>query len=173
MLCGVPTPFVPLIKNVCAVSPPCNSVPLPHLALSWILSKVENLASSNLSDEATDCFCHTRAPSWILSYAENLSSSSFQDGATKWLYYAVGTTHPPNVSVGELFLSMLCSVPHQIVLLSWMYVPCPPLPEYVFSVLCPPHVFLWLCHSTHPCVRQSSVRGTYPQWLLAPAEWSI
>ena len=43
-LCGVPTPFVPLIKNVCAVSPPCNSVPLPHFALSWILSKVENLA---------------------------------------------------------------------------------------------------------------------------------
>merc|ERR1711942_351967 len=51
--CGVPTPFVPLIKNVCAVSPPCNSVPLPHLALSWILSKVENLESSGLQDEAT------------------------------------------------------------------------------------------------------------------------
>ena len=59
-LCGVPTPFVPLIKKVCAVSSlpvqffQCNSVPLPHLALSWILSKVENLESSSLQDEATD-----------------------------------------------------------------------------------------------------------------------
>ena len=41
-------------------------------------------------------FCHTRAPSWILSSADNLASSNLQDGATKWLYYAVGTTHPPN-----------------------------------------------------------------------------
>ena len=41
-------------------------------------------------------YCHTRAPSWILSYAENLASFSLQDGATKWLYYAVGTDHPPH-----------------------------------------------------------------------------
>ena len=39
---------------LCGVPPPCNSMSLPHLALSWILSKEENLASSNLQDEATD-----------------------------------------------------------------------------------------------------------------------
>ena len=32
---------------MCGV-PPCNSVPLPHLALSWIPSKVKNLTSSSL-----------------------------------------------------------------------------------------------------------------------------
>ena len=68
MLCSVPTPFVPLIKKVCAMSPPsstCNSV--PHLALSWILSKVENLASSSLQDEATDCLFLVSylAPVWL------------------------------------------------------------------------------------------------------------
>ena len=53
-VCGVP-PFQ--YKFFCAVSPPpCNSVPLPHLALSLILSKVENLESSSLQDEATNCF---------------------------------------------------------------------------------------------------------------------
>ena len=93
MLCGVPTPIVPLIKMVCAVSPlilcgvptpiiliikkvcpfpPPNVVRCPypncslhqegtcgvplHSALSWILSKVENLVSSSLQDEATDYF---------------------------------------------------------------------------------------------------------------------
>ena len=67
-------------------------------------------------------YCHTRAPSWIISCAENLASSSLQDGATKWVYYAVGTTHPPTqptVLVGtqklKLFLSMLCGVPTPIV----------------------------------------------------------
>ena len=63
-------------------------------------------------------FCHTRAPSWILSYAENLASSSLQDGAMKWLYCAVGTTHPNTVLFGnqkvKLFLSMLCGVPTPI-----------------------------------------------------------
>ena len=39
----------PPIKNVCVVYPlPCSSVPLPHSAQSWILSKVKNLASSSL-----------------------------------------------------------------------------------------------------------------------------
>ena len=51
-MCGVP-PFQ--YKFFCAVSPPCNSVPLPHLTLSWILSKVENLESSSLQDEANFC----------------------------------------------------------------------------------------------------------------------
>ena len=32
----------------------CNSVPLPHSALSWILSKVENLACPSLKKEAID-----------------------------------------------------------------------------------------------------------------------
>ena len=44
----------------------------------------------------TGRFCHTRAPSWILSQAENLASVSLQDGATKWYYFLVWTTHPPN-----------------------------------------------------------------------------
>ena len=87
MLCGVPTPIVPPINKVCAVSPPiflCCAVSPPHvlllstkyvrcpplpvyifsvrcppqcsffftLALSWILSKIENLASSSLQDKA-------------------------------------------------------------------------------------------------------------------------
>ena len=30
-------------------------MPLPHLALSWVLCKVENPANSSLQDEATDC----------------------------------------------------------------------------------------------------------------------
>ena len=56
MLCSVPTPIVPLVKKVCAVSPPSSihSEPLSHSALSSILSKVENLISSSLQDEATD-----------------------------------------------------------------------------------------------------------------------
>ena len=61
MLCGVPTPIVPLINKVCAVSPPpsirffCAVSPpmqfFPSLSLSWILSKIENLASSSLQDK--------------------------------------------------------------------------------------------------------------------------
>ena len=35
--------------------PQCNHMPLPHSALSWVLSKVENLANSMLQEEATDC----------------------------------------------------------------------------------------------------------------------
>ena len=52
-----------------AVSPPCNSVPLPHLALSSILSKVENLASSSLQDGASDWVFHSKllGPSLIKS----------------------------------------------------------------------------------------------------------
>ena len=39
----------------CAVSrPQCNHMPLSHSALSWVLSKVENLANSSLQYEATD-----------------------------------------------------------------------------------------------------------------------
>ena len=61
-------------------------------------------------------YCHTRAPSWILSQAENLASPSLQDEATKWLYYAVGTAHPPThpgthpatASVGNQKLKLFC-----------------------------------------------------------------
>ena len=57
--------FVPLIKEVCAVSPSYSTTISvrcpPHVILSWILSKVENLSSSSLQDEATDCF-------FLLSY---------------------------------------------------------------------------------------------------------
>ena len=51
---------------MCGV-PPCNSVPLPHLALSWILSKVENLESSSLHDEPTDWLflASYKAPVWL------------------------------------------------------------------------------------------------------------
>ena len=59
------------------MSPPsstCNSV--PHLALSWILSKVENLASSSLQDEATDCFfSELHGPSLIINLAQLVSPS--------------------------------------------------------------------------------------------------
>ena len=72
-MCGVP-PFQ--YKFFCAVSPPCNSVPLPHLALSWILSKVENLASSSLQDEATNCFfTELLGPSLIINLAQLVSPS--------------------------------------------------------------------------------------------------
>ena len=44
-------------KFFCAVSlPKCNSVHLSLLEMSWILNKVENLASSSLRNEATDYF---------------------------------------------------------------------------------------------------------------------
>ena len=56
---------------MCGV-PPCNSVPLPHLALSWILSKVENL-----QDEATDCFFFSEllCPTFIINLAQLVSLS--------------------------------------------------------------------------------------------------
>ena len=50
--CAVSPPKLFLINEVCAVSPPLSvrffcavtpPVPLPHLALSWILREVENL----------------------------------------------------------------------------------------------------------------------------------
>ena len=61
---------------MCGV-PPCNSVPLPHLALSWILSKVENLESSSLQDEATDWlfFSELQGPSLIINLAQLVSPS--------------------------------------------------------------------------------------------------
>ena len=57
-MCCVPTPIAPLIEKVCVVFPPfrIHSVSLSHSALSWILSKVENLVSSILLDESTDSF---------------------------------------------------------------------------------------------------------------------
>ena len=101
MLCGVPTPFVPLIKKVCAVSPPsstnfsvrcpplCNSVPLPHLALSWILSKVENLESSSLQDEATHLFFFSVLfdPSLIIINLAQLVSPSVELLAEIFCYF--------------------------------------------------------------------------------------
>merc|ERR1711875_66629 len=73
-MCGVP-PFH--YKFFCAVSPPCNSVPLPHLTLSWILSKVKNLASSSLQDEAIDWLFFTEllGPSLIINLAQLVSPS--------------------------------------------------------------------------------------------------
>ena len=46
-------------ESMCGAHPPeCGSLLLPHSALSWILSKVENLANSSLQGEATDwLFC--------------------------------------------------------------------------------------------------------------------
>ena len=55
-MCGVPPSSSTNISGRCPLPPQCNSVPLPHLALSWILIKVENLSSSSLQDEATYCF---------------------------------------------------------------------------------------------------------------------
>ena len=68
MLCGVPTPT----KYVWCPPIPCNSVPLRHLALSWILSKVENVASSSLQDEATNWLLFTEllGPSLIINLAQ-------------------------------------------------------------------------------------------------------
>ena len=70
-------PPLPLQIFLCGVPPPCNSVPLPHLALSWILSKVENLASSRLQDEATDWLFFTEllGPSLIINPAQLVSPS--------------------------------------------------------------------------------------------------
>ena len=54
--------------------PQYNSVPLPHWALFWILSKGENLANSSLQDEATDCFvCVLLGPRWIINLAQLVS----------------------------------------------------------------------------------------------------
>ena len=39
-------------------------------------------------------YCHTRGPSWIRSKAENLASSNLQDGATKWYYSLQEPTRP-------------------------------------------------------------------------------
>ena len=64
-MCGVP-PYWHPVQKICAVSPPpgihffCAVSPpspiyfcaLNDLALSWILSKIKNLASSSLQDEA-------------------------------------------------------------------------------------------------------------------------
>ena len=52
--------------------PPCNSGPLPHFGLSWILSKLENLESSILQDEATDWlfFSEFLCPTLIINLAQ-------------------------------------------------------------------------------------------------------
>ena len=58
--------FLIPMKKVCVVFPlpvhisslwclpHCSSVPLPHLAMSWILSDVENLSSFSFQDEVAD-----------------------------------------------------------------------------------------------------------------------
>ena len=49
----------------------CSSVPLPHSALSGILSEIENLPSSSLQDEATNCFLmELLGPSLIINLAQ-------------------------------------------------------------------------------------------------------
>ena len=52
-------------------------MPLPHFALSWILSKLENLESSSLQDEATDWlfFSELQGPSLIINLAQLASPS--------------------------------------------------------------------------------------------------
>ena len=73
-MCGVLSPSSSTNISVrCPPPPQCNSVPLPHLALSWILSKVENLTSSSLPDEATDRFFTW--PSLIINLAQLVSPS--------------------------------------------------------------------------------------------------
>ena len=69
MLWGVPTSIVPPINNVCAVSPPSpgTSVPLPHSALSLVLSKVDKMASLCLKPVLYMQFLSYLVPSWILS----------------------------------------------------------------------------------------------------------
>ena len=59
---------------LCVVSP---LLPLPHLALPWILSKVENLASSSLQDEAKDWLFFTEllCPTLIINLAHLISLS--------------------------------------------------------------------------------------------------
>ena len=99
-----PHPYCFPINKLCAVSPlpvyvfslrcphhpPCSSLPLLPLALSWILSKVENLANSSLEDEAIywlfvhfacTCMCQRNlstlilGPSLIINLAQLASSS--------------------------------------------------------------------------------------------------
>ena len=69
-MCGVPPSSISVF---CAEHPPS---PLLHLALSWILSKVENLSSSSLKDEATDYnFSVLLGPSLIINLAQLVSPS--------------------------------------------------------------------------------------------------
>ena len=86
------------------------------------------------------------ALSWILSKAENLAIPSLQDGATKWIYSAAGTTHPPTQPPHQLEIWRLssffqcCAVsPPQLSPPSTKYVRCPPH-WYLTSV----EVWLWL-----------------------------
>ena len=85
-MCGVP-PFE--YKFFCAVSPPCNSVPLAHLALSWILSKVKNLARSSLQDEAIDWLFFTEllGPSLIIISAQLVSPRVALPAELVWKYF--------------------------------------------------------------------------------------
>ena len=69
-MCGIP-PFQYTLF-LC-----CFPTSLPHLVLSWIPSKVENLESSSLQDEATDCFFFSelQGPSLIINLAQLVSPS--------------------------------------------------------------------------------------------------
>ena len=65
---------------------------LPHLVLSWILSKVENLASSSLQDEATDWLFFTEllGPSLIINLAQLVSPSVALPAELVFFYFWVG-----------------------------------------------------------------------------------
>ena len=94
MLCGVPTPCVTLVNKVCAVSPLpvyffSSSVSWLHLAMYWILSKVEYLSSFSLQDEVTDwLFCVLLGPSWIINLAQLVSLSVVlpAEPVSIWMY---------------------------------------------------------------------------------------
>ena len=105
-----------------------------------------------MSTSAFQILLHS-APSWILSKVENLASTSLQDGATKWHYYEE-TTHPPAANLfltdpmatGSLFWS---AVSPPIGTLFRKYVRCPPpLLAPCSENMCgvpPSHYTLFLC----------------------------
>ena len=84
------TPIVPSIKKVCAVSPTSSvcffcavsphriSVPLPHSAMSWILSKVQNLSSSSLQDWLFLCV------TWPQLIYHSSSTCIYECGTPSW-----------------------------------------------------------------------------------------
>ena len=113
----------------------CSKKMYPLTIFIWITwgNLLRSVPRVSVGHQHMNFFCHTRSPSWILSYAENLASSSLQERVMKWLYYVVGTTHPPTTSVGnqklKLFISRLCGVPTPIV---------PPMNKV--CAVSPPHV---------------------------------